>query len=244
MVGANGDGDARVGPGGRWVVGVDGSPSSIAALGWAMANAPRCGALAVALHVHEPGTSASDALRIVDIALDAVDGIVGAPVDRCVVRGSPKRALIAAAGTAALLVVGRDGSGRSWPHPPGSIARHCVLRAAVPVAVVPPSVAPAPAERVLVPDGTLDPALTAWVERLAAGDRVVPTPVGIAVGAGGRSPTVRDGLAAVAALTDSATPRDVLVVPTVEAGGGRSVLGATATWMLDVAEGVVIFLPG
>ncbi|MFB7945527.1 universal stress protein [Kitasatospora phosalacinea] len=134
----------------RIVVGVDGSPSSVEALRWAVGQAHAVGADVEAvtswLHPSAPGWSghpdseefgAGVARRTLDNAVAEVSGS-GLPVRIAarVVRGGAVAALLAAARGADLLVVGSRGFGGFTGALLGSVGQHCVQHAPCPVVVV------------------------------------------------------------------------------------------------------------
>jgi nucleotide-binding universal stress UspA family protein len=139
----------------RWIVGIDGSFASRAALIWTLAHAEPRGAEVVAVSAY-PGAvggrlvgrpadhEQAETVATAGVALHELDAaiadIVGdRDVERRVVAGSPGRVLSAIAGEegANLLVVGRHGTGGHWYQVIGSVSRYCVRRSPVPIAVVP-----------------------------------------------------------------------------------------------------------
>jgi len=136
------------------VVGVDGSPSSTAALAWAARYADAIGARLQAVlawhypsaaggppvgHTPEPVTSQVEQSRyeILDEAIEAAGPELPAiQVDRKVVYGHPAQALIDESRRADLLVVGSKGHGGFTGMMLGSVSTHCVHHAACPVTVV------------------------------------------------------------------------------------------------------------
>lgn len=136
----------------HWIVGVDGSFGSRSALEWALANAPLHDAEITVLHAHHQGAAAR-VLSAVHAGRDAESGTTGTAlheldaaiadlvgdraIERRVIRGHAGRALLEAAGSATLLIVGRHGAGSAWQHGLGSVSRHCVLHATTPTVVVP-----------------------------------------------------------------------------------------------------------
>ncbi|GIE54134.1 universal stress protein [Amorphoplanes nipponensis] len=132
------------------VVGVDGSPSSQAALRWALGQARRAGARVQAVTTWEfpayygmgmvfpyedlSGTAGKTLSQSVQEALTAVDADV--PVLETVVAGHPAQVLIDMSAHAALLVVGSRGHGAFTGTLLGSISQHCVHHARCPVVVV------------------------------------------------------------------------------------------------------------
>jgi len=134
------------------VVGVDGSPSSIAALRWAVEQAEKTGADVVAVHAWEypyygdiSGSSATPspevfidgARALLDEALQKVDVPPSLRVEPVVAEGSASRVLLDGANGAELLVVGARGRGGFLHLLLGSVASQCVNHATVPVVVVP-----------------------------------------------------------------------------------------------------------
>jgi nucleotide-binding universal stress UspA family protein len=145
------------------VVGVDGSPGSIAALSFALSEARLRGSTLVALHawvlpveeaVHPflleyPGPPelplpelqealGGAAAERLDAALAQVaDESTGVEVERRVVEGSPAETLVEASEGAELLVVGSRGHGGFRQLLLGSVSHQCALHARCPVVVVP-----------------------------------------------------------------------------------------------------------
>jgi nucleotide-binding universal stress UspA family protein len=137
------------------VVGVDGSPGSLAALAVALDEARRRGAtlrIVTAWHIPNyvsgfapPGLAigeihsdmAEAAHKTLAEALGELPTHLGVPVETCVVEGYPADALIAASRRAELLVVGRRGRNRFSELVLGSTSRSCVEHAPCPVLVVP-----------------------------------------------------------------------------------------------------------
>lgn len=135
--------------GNRIVVGVDGSPSSLAALRWAARQAELSGAELHAVTAwHVPGTGtwvapvadfdwASNAGTILDQAIkEALDGTGTDRVHRHVVQGPSAAVLLDAAEGADLLVVGSRGHGEFAGMLLGSVAQHVTAHAPCPVLVV------------------------------------------------------------------------------------------------------------
>ncbi|WP_063771869.1 universal stress protein [Kitasatospora mediocidica] len=134
----------------RIVVGVDGSPSSEAALRWAIAQAGLRGAAVEALTSWEyPATIGWSIPMTVDTDFGALAGKVlsecvskAAGPDRTVeirehvVQGNAAQALVAAAHGAELLVVGNRGHGGFTEALLGSVSQRCVHHATCPVVVV------------------------------------------------------------------------------------------------------------
>ena len=135
-------------PGGRIVVGVDGSSASALALGYAVSEARlRRATLDVVLAWQIPAMWDSvpvptsldleaTGVRCLQNALSAVpaDDIV---VRQQVIQGHPATVLLDAATTADLLVVGSRGHGGFVGSLIGSVSHRCVAHATCPVVVVP-----------------------------------------------------------------------------------------------------------
>jgi nucleotide-binding universal stress UspA family protein len=135
--------------GGRVLVGVDGSPSSRAALRWALAEGGRRGANVAVLHSWEVpaiagypyDTEALDraAHALVDSMVDeATAEAPGVAVERRVVGGGAAAGLLDAAQDATLIVVGRRGMGGFRRLLLGSVSDHVARHAPCPVVVMPP----------------------------------------------------------------------------------------------------------
>jgi nucleotide-binding universal stress UspA family protein len=136
------------------VAGVDGSPSSLAALRWAVRQAALTGASVQAViawqypaPVSGYGWAPVAVLEVADyeeIAEKVVTEAISTAVDpgsdvrvTTVVReGNPTQVLIAAAVGADLLVVGSRGHGGFAGALLGSVSQHCVHHAPCPVAVI------------------------------------------------------------------------------------------------------------
>jgi nucleotide-binding universal stress UspA family protein len=137
----------------RIVAGVDGSPSSMAALRWATGQAGLTGATVDAVIAwHYPVLAASGGYGLAvpelgpddfrEIAEKTVAGAIGAlspardvRVRPLVVEGDPARVLLDASAGADLLVVGTRGHGGLTEALLGSVSQHCVQHAACPVVV-------------------------------------------------------------------------------------------------------------
>jgi len=137
----------------RIVVGVDGSPASIAALRWAAEEAaqrvsrleaviawrPKAAIEPPAGHPPPSGSTQQecreDAESVLDLALQAMHG--AAPeIERRVMRGSAHRVLLDAAAGASMVVIGGC-SGRLTVKLPWSTGQHVVQASPCPVVVVP-----------------------------------------------------------------------------------------------------------
>jgi nucleotide-binding universal stress UspA family protein len=133
----------------RIVVGVDGSPSSVRALRWAIRQAGRTGSVVDAIcawqypvsygwAVTEPdpgiGTLAGEALEKAIAEARQTDESV--EIRPHVIEASPAQALIDAAKGADLLVVGSRGHGGFTGILLGSVSQHCVHHAPCPVLVI------------------------------------------------------------------------------------------------------------
>ncbi len=134
---------------GRIVVGIDGSASSMAALGWAVGQAELTGAAIEAVTTWEwPSTygaalvvptdydPAADAGAVLEDALAPIRAVHPAVEMRTVVvEGHPAPALVTASRGADLLVVGSRGHGEFAGMLLGSVSEHCVTNAHCPVLV-------------------------------------------------------------------------------------------------------------
>ena len=136
------------------VVGVDGSPESVAALRWAARYATATGARVRALLAwHYPGAVGGPPTGVAPEAvhdqteaqmhetLDAAiakayQGQEAAAVEKDTVYGHPAQALVEASREADLLVVGHQGHGGFAGMLVGSVSIHCVTGAFCPVVVV------------------------------------------------------------------------------------------------------------
>lgn len=134
----------------RIVVGVDGSPSSKAALAWAIRQAKLTGAVVDAVIAWKypglygyPTPIADDAdyealaAKVVNDAIAEVSGRAG-PVEvrPQIAEGNAAEALLAASAGAELLVVGSRGHGGFVEALLGSVSQHMVHHALCPVVVV------------------------------------------------------------------------------------------------------------
>jgi nucleotide-binding universal stress UspA family protein len=138
----------------RIVVGVDGSPSSLAALQWAARQAGLTGGTVKAvmawhypatmtgygwapIAVVEPGEYEENAQKALAEAVAAVDTADrDVEISTWVQQGNPAQVLIDAAADADLLVVGSRGHGGFAEMLLGSVSMHCVHHAACPVTVI------------------------------------------------------------------------------------------------------------
>lgn len=143
-------------PGGhapRIVAGVDGSPSSLAALRWAVSQAQRTGGTVDAVIAWQfPATgsfgwapvSAIDDLDFESVAKHTLEEAIGSLGDEAagvmvrpvVVQGLAAQVLLDAAAGADLLVVGSRGRGGFADALLGSVSQHCVHHASCPVVVM------------------------------------------------------------------------------------------------------------
>jgi nucleotide-binding universal stress UspA family protein len=144
------------------VVGVDGSPASLAALRWVVRDARRRGCPvdvvtawhpdysgmfgvvpAEVLMAMSPQAVENRARKVLDRAVREVEG---AEVRQVLVEGDPRDALTKAAQDAELLVVGNRGHSTLVEVVLGSVSAYCVHHAACPVVVIrEPKVAREPA---------------------------------------------------------------------------------------------------
>jgi nucleotide-binding universal stress UspA family protein len=137
----------------RIVVGIDGSPSSVSALRWAIKQAGLTGATVDAVIAwHYPELAASgmavgsieptfgfreSAGKIVSDAINsALDPSSDVPVHPRVTQGHAAQVLVDASAGADLLVVGSRGHGGFVEALLGSVSQHCVHHAQCPVVVV------------------------------------------------------------------------------------------------------------
>jgi nucleotide-binding universal stress UspA family protein len=141
-------------PGGRIVVGVDGSPASLRALAWAARQASLTSARLDAVIAWRIPTAAYEgfapafdfgvdlakgAKETLDRALAQVLGQhAGVEVTPAVVEGAPAVELLRWAQGADLLAVGSRGHGEFTGMLLGSVSEHCVAHAPCPVVVIPP----------------------------------------------------------------------------------------------------------
>ncbi|SES40181.1 universal stress protein [Actinokineospora terrae] len=125
-------------PVGPLVVGVDGSPLSLAALDWALAEADRRGA---EVHVVTTRPAGQDTVDLTDAVAERCAEHPGVPVRRERHTGSPGVDLVSAAQTADLLVVGSHGAGGLLSALLGSVSDYCLRNASCPVAVIPAAMA-------------------------------------------------------------------------------------------------------
>jgi nucleotide-binding universal stress UspA family protein len=135
------------------VVGIDGSPESVAALSWAGRYAAATGATVRAVRVWhfpsaagfplegkapQPVTSEIEQRMIADLheAIATANLMPSVQVETEVAYGHPAQVLIDESKAAGLLVVGHRGHGGFTEMMTGSVAIHCVSHAACPVVVV------------------------------------------------------------------------------------------------------------
>jgi nucleotide-binding universal stress UspA family protein len=135
------------------VVGIDGSPESVAALSWAGRYAAATGATVRAVRIwHFPtaagmppqGKAPVEVTEEIEehMRADLTDAIAKAnlapsvPVEIRTAYGHPAQVLIEESRRASLLVVGHRGHGGFTEMLTGSVAMHCVSHAACPVVVV------------------------------------------------------------------------------------------------------------
>lgn len=134
----------------RIVVGVDGSPSSMSALRWALQQAKATGAEVEVVHAWEypisfgapvallPGEDleAEAGTALAAAIGKATAGDSGVTVRRRVVLGDPASVLLGSAKGADLLVVGNRGYGGFSRSLLGSVSQHCIHHAICPVVIV------------------------------------------------------------------------------------------------------------
>jgi nucleotide-binding universal stress UspA family protein len=133
----------------RIVVGVDGSPSSVAALDWAARQAELTGSsLELVMSWEWPTTygapfafpadysPADDAQKVLDDAATALRAAhPGVDIHASLAEGHPAPVLVDASKGAQLLVVGCRGHGEFAGMLLGSVSEHCVTNAHCPVLV-------------------------------------------------------------------------------------------------------------
>ncbi|MGI9645534.1 MAG: universal stress protein [Ilumatobacteraceae bacterium] len=138
----------------RWIIGIDGSDVSLAALRWALAQAPRANPELVAVGAyHVPMTLSMLATKrgfdVDRLGLEAethhlLDEALAATtpepdhVECLAVEGHAGTALLEAAEDAELLIVGRRGQSSLRHLVLGSVSTYCATHATAPVVVVPP----------------------------------------------------------------------------------------------------------
>jgi nucleotide-binding universal stress UspA family protein len=140
--------------GGRVVVGVDGSPSSKAALKWAVRQAGLTGSAVEAVMAwHYPAmyggygwapVSAVDPVNFAELAekelaeaiTDSVDPASSVRIISKVAEGNPAQVLLDAAVGADLLVVGSRGHGGFAGALLGSVSQHCATHSPCPVVII------------------------------------------------------------------------------------------------------------
>ena len=134
----------------RIVVGVDGSPSSIHALEWAIRQAELTGDVIDAVNAwhfpHDYGMPVGDLPDFAGLGAETLDkaiaearnatGQAAAEIHPHVVEGNPAQALLDLAKGADLLVVGSRGHGGFTGALLGSVSQHVVHHAPCPVVVV------------------------------------------------------------------------------------------------------------
>ncbi|MFD5573864.1 universal stress protein [Streptomyces cadmiisoli] len=134
----------------RVVVGVDGSPSSYAALRWADRYARRVGGVVEAVHAWDTPSAIGWSGPAVDPAFDLEQARerfarelgsvfpdeLPAGLRQELVEGDPSEVLIRASQGAELLVVGSRGRGGFARAMLGSVSQRCAQHAACPVVVV------------------------------------------------------------------------------------------------------------
>jgi len=138
----------------RIVVGVDGSPSSRAALRWAVRQAKFMSGTVDAviawqipmvlqsygwapIYVEEEGNFREDARKRIDALIgEVVEQADSRRVRSLVIKGHAAEALIEAAEGADLLVVGSSGRGGFAEALLGSVSQHCVHHAPCPVLIM------------------------------------------------------------------------------------------------------------
>ncbi len=137
----------------RVIVGVDGSPESVEALGWAAQYAAATGASITAVHSwHYPAAGPVPAGQPPQAITDEVKAIMQESLDKALTQvfgttkpekvstklayGHPAMVLVDESAAADLLVVGSRGHGAFHGMLLGSVSIHCVTTASCPVVVV------------------------------------------------------------------------------------------------------------
>ncbi|MFJ9844805.1 universal stress protein [Kitasatospora sp. NPDC101155] len=134
----------------RVVVGVDGSPSSHAALRWAVRYATQIGGVVEAVGAWEPPSHFGWSAPVVDVTFDRevaerrfadqLRTVLGddqpARVRRSMVMGDPSDVLLDASQGAEVLVVGSHGHGGFTRALLGSVSTRCAQHAGCPVVIV------------------------------------------------------------------------------------------------------------
>lgn len=129
---------------GRIVVGVDGSPGSMAALQWAAEEAERRGVDVHAVMAWQLPAAIGPKIELAVAAEAEIARIGGNMAERCdatficeALEGPAAETLVHAAEGAALLVVGTHGHGGFLGALLGSVSHHVIAHATCPVVVVP-----------------------------------------------------------------------------------------------------------
>jgi nucleotide-binding universal stress UspA family protein len=121
----------------RFVVGVDGSPQSGAALEWAVERARRGGEHVELVHVYETPVVADFFGYLVEAGRNRVEQLApDVPVTVRVDRGHPATVLVEASRSADLVVVGPRGLGWAASTLVGSVAHRVTVQSSCPVAVI------------------------------------------------------------------------------------------------------------
>ncbi|MFE5587167.1 universal stress protein [Kitasatospora sp. NPDC056531] len=134
----------------RVVVGVDGSPSSHAALRWAVRYATQIGGVVEAVGAWEPPSHFGWSAPVVDVTFDRelaerrfadqLHTVLGddrpVRVRRSMVMGDPSDVLLDASQGAEVLVVGSHGHGGFTRALLGSVSTRCAQHACCPVVIV------------------------------------------------------------------------------------------------------------
>ncbi len=150
----------------HWIVGVDGSDASRAALAWAVARAAGRDVMISAVSVWQvPVTAASvmagpgvlvdwrdvdDAVRARLAKMLADHAESGVRIDPVVLQGGPITGLLDASEGADLLILGSRGLGGFKRMVLGSVSQHCATHSTVPTVIVRDHTDPARFERVVV----------------------------------------------------------------------------------------------
>jgi nucleotide-binding universal stress UspA family protein len=167
----------------HWIVGVDGSDASRAALAWAVARAAGRDVVIAAVSVWQVPVTAASVMAGPGVLVDwhDVDAAVrarlatilaphadsGVRIEPMVVQGGPISGLLDAAREADLLILGSRGLGGFKRMVLGSVSQHCATHSPVPTVVVRDHTDPTRFERVVVGVDGSDPSARAlaWALR-------------------------------------------------------------------------------
>ena len=132
----------------RWIVGIDGSTTSVHALRWALAQASRREAIVTAIQCWAPLDGWPDdpnpgaQLQAAELQLKQLRAGLGSDGSNLLIdvaRGHPVEVLLDRAASCDLLILGTRGLGGFHRLMLGSVSLHCATRSTIPVAIVPPN---------------------------------------------------------------------------------------------------------